>query len=179
LGEGAGAVVLEERKRAENRGAEIFGEVLGTASSASVGPKLAARRGEALATALSSVLKTTELAPAVTRPHPGPWTEHSQLRRGRVPGNWQACPGIIVRTPVPVTAAKSYFGNLGAGSGMVELIAGVLALRHGRLFSALNFETPDPACPISVATSHPDPGTSFVTLVSPPKQASAAVVCTR
>ena len=33
---------------------------------------------------------------------------------------------------VPVTAPKSYFGNLGAGGGVVELAASVLALREGR-----------------------------------------------
>ena len=48
---------------------------------------------------------------------------------------------------VPVTAAKSYFGNLGAGSGMIELIASVLALSNGKLFPVLNYETPDPECP--------------------------------
>ena len=31
--------------------------------------------------------------------------------------------------PLPVVAAKSYFGNLGAGSGMVELIASLLAMQ--------------------------------------------------
>ena len=51
--------------------------------------------------------------------------------------------------PLPVTAAKSYFGNLGAGSGMVELIASLLAMSHGRLFRMLNYETPDPECPVA------------------------------
>ena len=35
--------------------------------------------------------------------------------------------------PVPVFAAKSYFGNLGAGSGTTELAASLLALKHGTL----------------------------------------------
>ena len=51
---------------------------------------------------------------------------------------------------VPVTALKSYFGNLGAGSGVVELIASVLALREGRLPRTLNYETPDPTCALAV-----------------------------
>ena len=32
---------------------------------------------------------------------------------------------------MPVFAAKSYFGNLGAGSGTTELAASLLALKHG------------------------------------------------
>ena len=81
---------------------------------------------------------------------------------------------------MPVTAAKSHFGNLGAGSGMVELIAGVLCLKHQRLFKTLNYQTPDPDCPISVVDSEDvSPGTRVVNLsVTPQGQGSAAVVGT-
>jgi 3-oxoacyl-[acyl-carrier-protein] synthase II len=80
--------------------------------------------------------------------------------------------------PVPVVAAKSYFGNLGAGSGMVELIASVLALGMGRLFRVLNYETPDPECPVAaVASDDVNPGANFVNLnVTPQGQASAVLV---
>jgi 3-oxoacyl-[acyl-carrier-protein] synthase II len=79
---------------------------------------------------------------------------------------------------VPVTAAKSYFGNLGAGSGLVELIASVLAMANGELFPILNYETPDPACPISAVRQRGSaPGRSFLNLnVTPQGQASAVVV---
>jgi 3-oxoacyl-[acyl-carrier-protein] synthase II len=177
LGEGAGAVILEERGRAEKRGAEIYGEVLGTASSASVGPKLTARRGEALTTALSSALRITGLPPQSL----GHIQAHGLSTRSCDEEEAQAIDRVLAsrEKPVAVTAAKSYFGNLGAGSGMVELIAGILALRHGQLFPTLNFETPDPACPIWVATDETEAGTSFVNLsVTPQGQASAAVVRT-
>ena len=80
--------------------------------------------------------------------------------------------------PLPVVAAKSYFGNLGAGSGMVELIASLLALEHDRLFPILNYATPDPACPVSpVRNGDVPPGPSFINLsVTPQGQASAAMV---
>ena len=79
---------------------------------------------------------------------------------------------------VPVTAAKSYFGNLGAGSGLVELIASVLAMNHDALFPILNYETPDPACPIqAVAERGTSPGRSFLNLsVTPQGQASVVMV---
>jgi len=64
---------------------------------------------------------------------------------------------------VPVTALKSYFGDLGGGSGAVELIGSVLALMHGRVPPTLNYEEPDPACPDIwiwwVVTSPPRPST--------------------
>ena len=81
---------------------------------------------------------------------------------------------------MPVTAAKSYFGNLGAGSGMIELIASVLALANKRLFPILNYETPDPECPVAAATGsngRSSPGDSFLNLsVTPQGQASAVLV---
>ena len=81
---------------------------------------------------------------------------------------------------VPVTALKSYFGNLGAGSGVVELIASVLALREGRLPRVLNYETPDPNCPLNVAKSDSTPaGRSFLNLsVTPQGQAAVLFVAT-
>ena len=77
----------------------------------------------------------------------------------------------------PVTAAKSYFGNLGAASGLIELIASVLALNAGQLFPVLNLETPDPRCDLALAKSATAAGRSFLnTNVTPQGQASAVVV---
>ena len=178
LGEGAGAVVLEERGRAERRGAEVYGEVLGTACSASVGPRLIAHRGAALAIALSSVLKITGMSSQSL----GHVQAHGLSTRTCDSEEAQAIESVLGcrENDIPVTAAKSYFGNLGAGSGMVELIAGILALRHGWLFPVLNHETPDPQCPVVLAKDEiSDPGKSFVNLsVTPQGQASAAIVRT-
>jgi len=79
---------------------------------------------------------------------------------------------------VPVVAAKSSFGNLGAGSGVVELIASVIALQEQRLFRTLNFETSDPKYPLAVvAKDGISPGGNFLKLsVTPQAQASALVV---
>ena len=175
LGEGAGAVVLEERKRAEERGATIYGVVLGTASSASVGPQLTARRGEALATALATALNTAGLQAKSL----GHIQAHGLSTRSCDIEESRAIEHVLGPSAkaIPVTAAKSFFGNLGAGSGMVELIAGVLALKSGRLFPTLNFKTPDPSCPISIAADEVAAGDSFANLnVTPQGQASAAIV---
>jgi 3-oxoacyl-[acyl-carrier-protein] synthase II len=82
------------------------------------------------------------------------------------------------KTPLPVVAAKSYFGNLGAAGGLVELIASVLAMNHRRLFRTLNYETPDPDCPVHVvARDGEEPGDSFINLnLTPQGQGSAIAV---
>ena len=79
----------------------------------------------------------------------------------------------------PVTAPKSYFGDLGAGSGAVEMAASVLGIVHGRVPPTLNYDTPDPACPINVIHGRPLTGaqpTALVLSQSATGQAAAIVL---
>jgi len=78
---------------------------------------------------------------------------------------------------IPTVAAKSHFGNLGGGGGLVECIGSILAMRHGELFPLLNFETPDEACPIRPARRGDPAGDVFVsTAVTPQGQAGSLVI---
>ena len=49
-----------------------------------------------------------------------------------------------------MTALKSFFGNLGAGSGAVELLASVISLDKRLVPITLNYTQPDPDCPVNV-----------------------------
>ncbi len=177
LGEGAGAVVLEELNRATARGATLYAELLGGASSSVAGPDRQAYRSRALRNALEMTFRRTEIGPDAV----GFVNAHGLSTRSADVEEAQAIHHVFGqrRDAVPLVAPKSHFGNLGAGSGMIELIAGVLALRHGRLFPVLNYETPDPDCPIAPVTASHDipPGSSFVNLsFTPQGQASVALV---
>jgi 3-oxoacyl-[acyl-carrier-protein] synthase II len=60
---------------------------------------------------------------------------------------------------------------------LIELIGSMLAIQQGQLFPILNFETPDPACPIVAAKPGMSPGRSVLNLnVTPQGQASAVLV---
>src|SRR5262249_41734417 len=52
--------------------------------------------------------------------------------------------------PIPVFAAKSYIGNLGAAGATTELAASLLGFKNGVVPVTLNYEEPDPACPVDV-----------------------------
>jgi 3-oxoacyl-[acyl-carrier-protein] synthase II len=80
-----------------------------------------------------------------------------------------------------VFAGKSYVGNLGSAAGMAELIVSLLALSHGSLPPTLNYETPDPACPLAVTMGSPRPVTRphFVKVSYTDMGQCAAVVCRR
>ena len=79
---------------------------------------------------------------------------------------------------VPVVAAKSYFGNLGAGSGIIELVASLMAMSEGHLFPVRNYENADPECPVNVVTDcATQPGSVALAVnVTPQGQAAAIVV---
>ena len=79
---------------------------------------------------------------------------------------------------IPVSAAKCCFGNLGAASGLVELIGSLLSLHEGHLFPTFNFQHPDPDCPLRIVTDQAtSPGSSFLKQsVTPQGQASGVLV---
>jgi 3-oxoacyl-[acyl-carrier-protein] synthase II len=176
LGEGAGAVVLEELSTAQARGATIYGEVVAAATSSVAGRRLVAQRDRAMANVLHAVLRAAGDNPNDV----GHLHAHGLSTRTSDADEARAIHEVFASrsTPLPVVAAKSYFGNLGAGSGLVELIASLLAMQHDRLFPILNYATPDPECPIAaVRNGDARSGPSFINLnVTPQGQAAAVMV---
>jgi 3-oxoacyl-[acyl-carrier-protein] synthase II len=176
LGEGAGALVLEELGQARARGATIYGEVLAASSSSVSDRHRVAQRDRAMRNVLVASLREAGLKAEEL----GHINAHGMGSRGVDRDEAAAIAEVFGdgSASAPVTAPKSYFGNLGAGSGAIELAASLLAMHHGRLFRTLNYKTPDPECPISVV--HEDgisPGSSFVSLsVTPQGQASSLLV---
>jgi 3-oxoacyl-[acyl-carrier-protein] synthase II len=80
---------------------------------------------------------------------------------------------------IPVTAPKSFFGNSGAGSGLMELAVSVVGLSHGVIPHTLNYEFPDPECPLNVVAGALQPTKNRVVLsinVTQIGQAAAAIV---
>jgi len=176
LGEGAGAIIIEELAHAQARGATIYAEIVAASSRAAAGPGLIARRKLAMANVLRALVQDSGFRPEeIDHLHAhGLSTRSCDAEEAQAIA--EAC-GPRART-LPVVAAKSYFGNLGAASGMVELIASVLALRAGSLFPTINYETPDADCPIHVVRDNATPaGKRFINLnVTPQGQASGVVV---
>lgn len=174
LGEGAGAIVLEELAHATARGAKIFGEVIGYGSSTVMEvAKNQGRLRDALRNVLAQALRTAGLKPADI----GHIHAHGLSTVASDAAEAAAIRDVFEDRPVPVVAAKSHIGNLGAASGVVEAIASILALNNGQLFPVLNYETPDPACAITVAKTGMPAGKNFISLsVTPQGQASAIAV---
>jgi len=175
-GEGAGAVLLEAAESALERGATAYAEVVAGASSLACARQRVPDGRQALANVLQRVLAAASLKPQ----HIGHIHAHGLATRQSDIEEAQAIRDIFQdqTAKVPVTTAKGHFGNLGAGSGLVELIASTLAIYHGTLFPILTFQTADPDCPVAaLGESGAPPGDSFVNLsLTPQAQASAVLV---
>jgi 3-oxoacyl-[acyl-carrier-protein] synthase II len=143
-GEGAAAIILESRAHAEARGATILARVLACRSGFEPRPDGAQNTGRAWRQVLRGIVKEAGLAPA----NIGHVNAHGLGTRADDAIEAQAIHDIL--GDVPVTALKSYFGTLGTGGGAVELIGSVLALAQQEVPVTLNYETPDPQCPVNV-----------------------------
>lgn len=172
IGEGAGVVTLEELESARARGATIHGEVIGYGSST-----VASRNGVAdFRQAFRNVIRMSLETSGLNAADIGHVHAH-----GLATIRCDEEEALAIREllgDVPVVAAKANMGNLGAGSGMVELIASLRALRAGHVFPQINCEQPDPQCPVRIdATGSTPAGTCFLNLnISPQGQASSVLV---
>ncbi len=172
-GEGAAALMLESRQHAEARGAKILARLLGWGNAFEPAPGASRRTGSAVAASIRQALRQAELSPA-------------DLGHVNAHGVSTTVDDIVeaqgihaVLGDVPVVAYKSYFGNLGSGSGMVELIASILSFAHDSLPPTLNYEQPDPECPVNVI--HDEPATGLAPLFiklsqSSTGQAASAII---
>lgn len=174
LGEGAGAMILEELTHAEARGAKIFGEIIGYGSSTVMDvADTTGRLREAFRNVLVQALRTSGLKPEDI----GHIHAHGLSTTKSDACEAAAIAEVFGNRKVPVVAAKSNLGNLGAASGVVEAIASVQAINAEHLFPILNYDTPDPACPITAATANTPSGNNFIALsITPQGQASAIVI---
>ena len=145
-GEGAAELVLESREHAERRGATVLGRVAGFASRTESAAIEQQPTGDAIRRAILAALSLS----GVDAVEIGHVNAHGMSTREDDPIEARAIRATL--GDVPVTALKSYFGNLGQGSGMVELAVSVLAMQEGVVPPTLNYETPDPECPVNVVT---------------------------
>jgi 3-oxoacyl-[acyl-carrier-protein] synthase II len=172
-GEGAAVFVLESRAHAEARNAPVRGRLL--AEAAGCEPKRAGRppTGAALRATIRRALARAGVAPADLghyNAHGGGTRDGDRMEAAAVAAELGA---------TPVTAPKSGFGNLGAGSGAVELAASLLGLAAGLVPPTLNYDSPDPACPVNVVRGGPlagRPGTALAANYSSMGQVAAVVV---
>ena len=145
IGEGAGAIILEELEHARARDAQILGEVLGlgfTCDAYHITDM--APGGEGGVRAMDLALKDAEL-------DAGDIDYLNAHGTSTVVGDVQETAAIKTTFAghldrLAVSSTKSMTGHLLGAAGAVESIACLLALQHGVVPPTINYETPDPEC---------------------------------
>lgn len=145
-GEGAGAIIIESRDHAARRGAKPVARLAGWASRFHAPPARLAGSADSIAAAAQEALctagiKSQQLAHVAGQAFSHPVLDISEAR---------GLSSVVGR--VPVVGYSSYFGQMGGGGGMVELIASILSLSKGVTLPTLGFAQPDPDCPVHVLT---------------------------
>lgn len=154
VGEGACTFILEERAHAEQRGAHLWARLRGAASSCVLSPTGVVGTRAALANAMRGALRDAGL----TVDQIGHINAHGLGTRQTDVEEARAILDVFgpeLGRKIPVTALKSYMGNSGAGSGSLELAGSIVGLSQGVIPHTLNYETPDPECPLNIVSGKP------------------------
>ncbi|WP_050522384.1 beta-ketoacyl-[acyl-carrier-protein] synthase family protein [Pseudorhodobacter wandonensis] len=146
-GEGAAVFVFEEYEHARKRKAEILAEVVGFAMTSDAADIVMPSR-QGAARAIAGALRDARLDPADV----GYINAHGT---GTAANDKTECAAVAdVFGPqadhVMISSTKSMHGHLIGGTGAVELLACIMALRDGIIAPTIGYEEPDPECALDV-----------------------------
>ena len=146
-GEGAGVFVLEEREHARARGANILAEVAGFAMTSDASD-IVMPSVEGAGRAIAGALQDAEFAPDTV----GYINAHGT---GTAANDRTECAAIrsafgAAADRVMLSSTKAMHGHCIGGTGAVELLACILALRDGLIAPTIGLRTRDPECDLDV-----------------------------
>ncbi|QMU59765.1 MAG: beta-ketoacyl-ACP synthase II [Boseongicola sp.] len=146
-GEGAGVYVFEERERAVARGAEILAEVVGfsmTSDAADIVMPSQQGAARAIRGALRDAKIDADMVDYINA--------HGTGTAANDKTECAAVANVLGRhaDKVMISSTKSMHGHLIGGTGAVELLAVLMALKDGIVAPTIGYEEPDPECALDV-----------------------------
>jgi len=146
-GEGAGIFVFEEYDHARARGADILCEVAGFAMTSDAAD-IVMPSMQGAARAMSGAMADGQ----INRDEVGYINAHGT---GTTANDKTECAAVAeVFGPhadrLMISSTKSMHGHLIGGTGAVELLACIMALRDGVIAPTIGYEEPDPECALDV-----------------------------
>ncbi|WP_394829314.1 beta-ketoacyl-ACP synthase II [Pendulispora albinea] len=146
LGEGAGALVLEELEHAKRRGAVIFAEVVGYGSTCDASHStMPSQGGDGAARAMRQALSMAKMAPdeiGYLNAHGTSTVASDRIETDGI----KAALGPHAKDRLMISSTKSMTGHMLGAAGAVEAAISVLALTRGVLPPTINYDEPDPEC---------------------------------
>ncbi len=154
LGEGAGVVVLEELEHARNRGARIYGEVIGYGATGDAYHLTGQPQDhEGLQRAMKRALEDGGIGPADVQYINAHGTS-TPLNDPNESRGIRAVFGEHADT-LTVSSTKSCTGHMLGATAAVEFLACALAIRDQIVPPTINFETRDPECDLDYSPNTP------------------------
>ncbi|WP_170338577.1 beta-ketoacyl-[acyl-carrier-protein] synthase family protein [Ruegeria arenilitoris] len=146
-GEGAGVFVFEEYEHARARGAEILCEVAGYAMSSDA-TDIVMPSKQGAARAMAEALKDAGLNASDV----GYINAHGTGTAANDKTECAAVADVFGRhaDDLMISSTKSMHGHLIGGTGAVELLACIMAVRDGVIAPTIGYEEPDPECALDV-----------------------------
>ena len=144
LGEGAGALMLEELEHAKARGAKIYGEIVGYGATADA-YHMTAPHPDGIGA--SNVMKAA-LLDAEMNPNEVDYVNvHGTSTPLGDPQEIKAIQNVFGEHAfnINISSTKSMTGHLLGGAGAIEAIAGLFAINKGIIPPTINHFTDDPA----------------------------------
>jgi 3-oxoacyl-[acyl-carrier-protein] synthase II len=141
-GAGAGALILETEESACQRGAKIFGEIVGYYSNLDP-TSMAQSSKESIVLCLRGALDDAGVEPKQI----DYINAHATATVAGDISEAAAIAEVFAGLQVPVSSLKGHMGHTLAASGALETIASLEMMRSGRLIPTLNLEIPDPELP--------------------------------
>lgn len=146
-GEGAAIFVFEEYEHARARGAEIMAEVSGFAMTSDAADIVMPSKHGA-GRAIAGALKDARINPEEV----GYINAHGTGTAANDKTECAAVADVFGRyaDDLMISSTKSMHGHLIGGTGAVELLAVIMALRDGVIAPTIGYEEPDPECALDV-----------------------------
>ncbi|WP_375690732.1 beta-ketoacyl-[acyl-carrier-protein] synthase family protein [Pseudooceanicola sp. LIPI14-2-Ac024] len=146
-GEGAGVFVFEEMEHARARGAEILAEVIGFAMTSDA-TDIVMPSKQGAARAITGAMTDARINPEDV----GYINAHGT---GTAANDKTECAAVADAfghhaDRLMISSTKSMHGHLIGGTGAVELLACIMALRDGVIPPTIGYEEPDPECALDV-----------------------------
>jgi 3-oxoacyl-[acyl-carrier-protein] synthase II len=145
LSEGCGLVVLEELEHARKRGAPVYAELLGCASTADAYNITAPHpEGEGAVRAMRLALKDARVNPDEVQYINAHGTSTELGDAAETKAIKEVFGGHAKK--LAISSTKSMIGHTLGASGGIELVACALTIKHGVIHPTINYHTPDPDC---------------------------------
>ena len=146
-GEGAGVFVFEDRDHAMARGAEILAEVVGFAMTSDAADIVMPSK-QGAARAIAGALRDGGL----NRDEVGYINAHGTGTAANDKTESAAVADVFGphADKLMISSTKSMHGHLIGGTGAVELLACIMALRDGVIAPTIGYMEPDPECALDV-----------------------------